>query len=133
MSAPYPLELRAGEFWVKKGNIFPAAADSGLIGFIAPTDQEFTVVDADDDCFLASHQPAKLSCSSKPAARTSQPGLSCRQRSAEIVADVVSVLAKMAGRFGDACPRVAETELARLRPCFPAFSPAAHHAANIFA
>jgi hypothetical protein len=36
---------------VKESNIFVAAADSGLIGFIAPTDEEFTVVNADDDRF----------------------------------------------------------------------------------
>ena len=45
---------------------------------------------------IASHQPSKLSFLSKPAARTSEPGLSCRQRSAEIVADAVSVFASMA-------------------------------------
>ena len=34
---------------MKEGSIFAAAADSRLIGFIAPTDEEFIVVDADDD------------------------------------------------------------------------------------
>jgi hypothetical protein len=36
---------------VKEGNIFVAAAASGLIGFIAPTDQEFIIVNADADRF----------------------------------------------------------------------------------
>jgi hypothetical protein len=39
---------------------------------------------------MASHQPSKLSSSSKPAARTSEPGRSWFQRSADIVADIVS-------------------------------------------
>jgi len=34
---------------VKEGGIFAAAADSGLIGFIAPIGAEFIIVDADDD------------------------------------------------------------------------------------
>ena len=33
---------------MKKGNIFLAAADSGLFGVIAPPDEEFTIVNADD-------------------------------------------------------------------------------------
>jgi hypothetical protein len=45
------LESNAGDFRVKEGNIFVGAADSGLFGVIAPTDKEFTVVDAEDDRF----------------------------------------------------------------------------------
>ncbi|HEY8007993.1 MAG TPA: hypothetical protein VIE66_14610 [Methylocella sp.] len=41
---------------MKEGNIFPAAAGSGLIGVIAPTDEEFTVIDADYDRFPPSGQ-----------------------------------------------------------------------------
>jgi hypothetical protein len=33
---------------VQKGNIFAAAAHSGLIGVITPTDKKFIVVNADD-------------------------------------------------------------------------------------
>jgi len=47
--ALYPLDSKARESRVKKGNIFVATADSGLIGFIAPTDKEFAVDNADDD------------------------------------------------------------------------------------
>ncbi|MGH6823466.1 MAG: hypothetical protein ACRECP_09230 [Methylocella sp.] len=36
---------------MKEGNIFPAAAGSKRGGVIAPRDEEFTVVKADDDRF----------------------------------------------------------------------------------
>ena len=88
------LVSNASDFRVKEGNIFLGATGSGLLGLIAPTDKEFTIVDADD--VIASHHPAKLSSSSKPAARTSEPGLSWRQRPAEIVAEAVSALAPLA-------------------------------------
>jgi hypothetical protein len=45
----YLLESNTGDFRVKKGNVFMAAADSGLFGFILPTDEEFTVIDPYDD------------------------------------------------------------------------------------
>ena len=41
---------------MKKGNVFLGATGSGLLGLIAPTDKEFTVVDADDDRFPPSRQ-----------------------------------------------------------------------------
>ena len=72
---------------MQEGNIFVAAAGYRFLRVIAPTDEEFTVVDT----ITASHQPAKLSCSSNAAARTCEPGLSCRQRSAEIVGNAVAV------------------------------------------
>jgi hypothetical protein len=40
---------------VKEGNIFFAAAHSGFFGGIAPPNEEFTVVNADDDCFPRMH------------------------------------------------------------------------------
>ena len=55
-SALLPTKSYAGDFRVKEGNIFMAAADSGLFGVIAPTDEEFTVVDTDDDRFPPSVQ-----------------------------------------------------------------------------
>ena len=39
----------ASEFRVKKGNIFLGATGSGLLGVIAPTDEEFAIVDPYDD------------------------------------------------------------------------------------
>jgi hypothetical protein len=47
----YSPESNAGDFRVKDANIFAAAAaaDSGLIGVIAPTDKKFTVVDPVSD------------------------------------------------------------------------------------
>jgi hypothetical protein len=44
----FPLQSNASDFRVKEGDIFLAAADSGLIGVTLPTDEEFTVVTADD-------------------------------------------------------------------------------------
>jgi len=41
---------------VKKGNIFVAAAGYRFLRVIAPTDEEFTVVDTDDDRFPPSVQ-----------------------------------------------------------------------------
>ena len=51
-----PTKSYAGDFRVKEGNIFVAAADCGFLGVIAPTDEEFTVVDTDDDRFPPSVQ-----------------------------------------------------------------------------
>jgi hypothetical protein len=65
--------------WVKKGNIFVAAADSGLIGVIAPTDEEFIVVNADDDRVPPSDQ---ILARVKARRKNQRPGLSCHQRSA---------------------------------------------------
>jgi hypothetical protein len=45
----YSLESNARDFRVKKGNMFLAAAGPGLVGVTLPTDEEFTVVDADND------------------------------------------------------------------------------------
>jgi hypothetical protein len=45
----YSPKSNAGDFRVKDANIFVAAADSGLIGVIAPTDKKFTVVDLVSD------------------------------------------------------------------------------------
>jgi hypothetical protein len=50
------LESNASEFRVKEGNIFVAAADSGLFGVIAPTDEEYIIVNADDDRFPPTNQ-----------------------------------------------------------------------------
>jgi hypothetical protein len=77
---------------MQEGNIFVAAAGYRFLRVIAPTDEEFTVVDT----ITASHRPAKLSSSSNAAARTCEPGLSCRQRSAEIVGNAVSDFAPLA-------------------------------------
>ena len=55
-SRPFPTESNASDFRVKESNILMAAADSGLFGVIAPTDEEFTVVDADDGRFPPSSQ-----------------------------------------------------------------------------
>jgi hypothetical protein len=52
----YALASNASEFRVEESNILMAAADSGLFGVIAPTDEEFTVVDADDGRFPPSSQ-----------------------------------------------------------------------------
>lgn len=49
---------------MKKANIFPAAAGSGLTGVIAPTDEEFVVLDADDDRFPPTNHPNFLACQS---------------------------------------------------------------------
>jgi hypothetical protein len=45
----YSLESNARDFRVKKGNMFLAAAGPGLVGVTLPTDEEFTIVDADND------------------------------------------------------------------------------------
>ena len=51
-----PTESNASEFRVKEGNIFVAAAGYRFLGVIAPTDEEFTVVDTDDGRFPPSSQ-----------------------------------------------------------------------------
>jgi hypothetical protein len=45
----FPLESNASDFRVKEGNIFLAAAGPRLVGVTLPTDEEFTVLDADED------------------------------------------------------------------------------------
>jgi hypothetical protein len=72
----------ANEFRVKNGNVFTTAAGSRLIGFIAPTDEEFIVVDADDDRFPPSCQ---IIVSVNARRKNQRPGLSWRHRTAEIV------------------------------------------------
>jgi hypothetical protein len=48
----------------EEGQYIPGSAGSGLAGVIAPTDEEFTAIDADEDRFPPTNHPNFLACQS---------------------------------------------------------------------
>jgi hypothetical protein len=97
LAAVIPSETRHPAQWIKAQMRIPRPCldfgmakqladarqgQAGVDGFIAPTDEEFIVVDADDDRFPPSCQ---IILSVNARRKNQRPGLSWRHRTAEIV------------------------------------------------